>query len=538
MPEKAKRGAIYARISDDRGNPDPVSLEMQVIICREFAAEHGINVDDRFVFKEVHTGIDLWGRTRLEQVRHLILQRAIDVVLVHDIDRLSRQTEHQVFLWVEAEHAGVEMIFIHEPVDNSPEGQLVRFARGYAAKKEHEKIKDRVARGRNKRITDGKPLVSRKTLYGYQWQDPETKQKLVPKPSEALIVRRIFGLVASGTSCRQAAFLLTKEQIPTPGGADHWSPTMVRNIIRNPAYVGKPEAYRQATKNPQPTVAYPPGTMEGLVDEAVRDAALAVLPTFRVQSSRNNKKPDDFLLRGGIITCGHCGRSLAAFHDDRNKPCYECNSHREKQGGCPRPFILAHLIDHAVLAHIFQVLTDSEFLAQEVTRYQADQARMRDDLAALDGELTKVRADERKHERHYSNLGENDPLIPSILNKWRDAIVRRQQLEAAVEQAKAHRAHKHSPQSHQASLEAWRELVIANLLSLDYTERRMAIQALGIRVKLWKNGHEPRWEITMPPPMPQAIAESSDCRRSRRGRLARMRPASGPAWWRRPGGSR
>jgi hypothetical protein len=32
----------------------------------------------------------------------------------------------------------VAVEFVTEPLDNSPEGQLIRFVRGYAAKVEHE----------------------------------------------------------------------------------------------------------------------------------------------------------------------------------------------------------------------------------------------------------------------------------------------------------------------------------------------------------------------------------------------------------------
>ena len=41
----------------------------------------------------------------------------------------------------EAEHAGVRVEFVTEPLDDSPEGQLIRFVRGYAAKVEHAKFK-------------------------------------------------------------------------------------------------------------------------------------------------------------------------------------------------------------------------------------------------------------------------------------------------------------------------------------------------------------------------------------------------------------
>ncbi len=74
----------------------------------------------------------------LRALREAIRRREIEVVIAYAIDRLSRDPVHLGVILSEAEHAGVAVEFVTEPLDDSPEGQLIRFVRGYAAKIEHE----------------------------------------------------------------------------------------------------------------------------------------------------------------------------------------------------------------------------------------------------------------------------------------------------------------------------------------------------------------------------------------------------------------
>lgn len=91
-------------------------------------------------------------------------------MIAHAIDRLSRDPVHLGVVLSEAEHAGVSVLFVTEPLDDSSEGQLIRFVRGYAAKIEHAKIVERVNRGRRGRTQSGKLVVNRRPLYGYRFK--------------------------------------------------------------------------------------------------------------------------------------------------------------------------------------------------------------------------------------------------------------------------------------------------------------------------------------------------------------------------------
>jgi site-specific DNA recombinase len=133
-----RRAAIYVRVSSANQEEGGTSLGTQEAACREHAAGCNCAVNEGNVYRDVHTGTELWERPQLTRLREAIRRREIDVVIVHAIDRLARDPVHLGVILTEADHAGVAVEFVTEPLDNSPEGQLIRFVRGYAAKVEHE----------------------------------------------------------------------------------------------------------------------------------------------------------------------------------------------------------------------------------------------------------------------------------------------------------------------------------------------------------------------------------------------------------------
>jgi site-specific DNA recombinase len=156
--EPTRRAAIYVRVSTVGQEEDGTSLGTQEAACLAHAPACDAAVGDAHIYREVHTGTELWERPQLRRLREAIRRRDIDVIICYAIDRLSRDPVHLGVILSEAEHAGVDVVFVSEPLDNSPEGQLIRFVRGYAAKVEHEKIRERSIRGRMARTAAGKIL--------------------------------------------------------------------------------------------------------------------------------------------------------------------------------------------------------------------------------------------------------------------------------------------------------------------------------------------------------------------------------------------
>ncbi|MCL0077341.1 recombinase family protein, partial [Dehalococcoidia bacterium] len=136
------KAALYARVSTEDQEREGTSLQSQEKACLKKASELGYEVPDGYLLKEVYSGLTL-DRPRLTQLRQWVRNKEIDAVVLYSTDRLSRDPVHLLLLVEELDKAKVALIFVTEPMDNSMEGQLLSFVRGWASKLEAIKIKER-----------------------------------------------------------------------------------------------------------------------------------------------------------------------------------------------------------------------------------------------------------------------------------------------------------------------------------------------------------------------------------------------------------
>src|SRR4051812_12818813 len=97
-----KRAAIYVRVSTD-SQEENSSLGTQEAACRRYAEERGYEV--AAVYRDVHSGFDLWERPQMTILRDQVRRRAIDAVISYALDRLSRKQSHVAMVAEECEHA-------------------------------------------------------------------------------------------------------------------------------------------------------------------------------------------------------------------------------------------------------------------------------------------------------------------------------------------------------------------------------------------------------------------------------------------------
>ena len=153
------RAAIYCRVSTPGQEEDGTSLATQEARCRQYAAERGYSVVD--VYRDVHTGMELWERPRINEVRAAVRRGELAAVIAYDLDRLSRDQAHLYILDEEATRHGCELLFVTEEFDKSPVGKAVRAMKGFAAEVEREKIKERTSAGSRRACRAGnRPVVA------------------------------------------------------------------------------------------------------------------------------------------------------------------------------------------------------------------------------------------------------------------------------------------------------------------------------------------------------------------------------------------
>jgi len=501
------RCGVYIRVSSSL-QEENYSLETQEVACRKHAEERGWEV--LVVEKDVHSAADLYERPRLSAMRERIRNGEIDVLLAYALDRVSRKQTHVAILAEECEQAGARLAFVTEDFEDGAVGTFIRSAKAFAAELEREKIKERTRRGIRARAESGKPLPGPRPIYGYRWRDEE-KTGLEIHEERASIVRWIYESILNGKSLRSVMLSLNRDGVPTPAGGAVWSLGTVHKIVTNPAYIGKMWAFRwKAERKPggwlsmeerpeSERIPLPSGVITPLVSEDEFNAVRARLAANRAQSSRNNRNPEETLLRGGFARCGYCGGTLQAERCRKaqggNGPTYTCGTTNSDRFGCPPFAVSATLLDAEVWNKVRIVLRDPNVIRAEVSR-----RRQEDHFAAdLDVVLNRL-ADVEKRQTNLTRLlgsiEDIDAAAP-LVAELRNLAMQKKELESERDMLEERRAAKQADEQRLIGLTEWCTRVASNLEDLTYAERRDVLMALGVSVKVWRKDHQPRWEITM-----------------------------------------
>ena len=247
----SKSAIIYCRVSTKGQEEDGTSLDSQEAACIEHAKSLGFT--DWRVTREVFTGAELYDRPLLARDRNDLKSGRFQALIVYSTDRLSRKAVHVAMIAEDCQRHGVELVFVTEPIDNSPVGQMVAYVRGFAAELEREKIRERGLRGKRQRALSGKIHNFGPELYGYH-RDRTTGKRVIHDP-EAMVVRDIYSMIVSERiGATATATRLNKRGIPTASAGKYalsdpnrqpiWRTNQVLKLVRNPAYKGKTYAYR------------------------------------------------------------------------------------------------------------------------------------------------------------------------------------------------------------------------------------------------------------------------------------------------------
>lgn len=208
------RAVIYVRVSTDGQERDGTSLESQEAACLAFAQSAGWSVTARI--RDTASGFTL-DRPGMDQVRQLIRQGTVDVLLAHAVDRLSRNQNHIGVLFDEVQQAGARLECATEKFEDTPEGRFILAARAFIAEVERAKIIERTTRGKTARARSGKlPQATGKGIYGYRYNPATGRREL--EPFQAEVVRRIFARYLEMRSFSAVSQELNQAGIPAFAG--------------------------------------------------------------------------------------------------------------------------------------------------------------------------------------------------------------------------------------------------------------------------------------------------------------------------------
>lgn len=218
---------------------------------------------------------------------------------------------------------------------------------------EREEITRRTLSGKLQKAREGKIVAGRLPVYGFRYTEDRNHYEV--DETKMVAIRRLFSLIASGTSVSGTARILTEEGFPAPGSASRsptagaasrWQRPTVREAVLDDSY--KPHSHQEISalvsrdvasrldpelsygvwyynrrevvktrrgkkirKKPKSEWVAVPVPDAGVPRETLEAARRAIESNVKTaKSSRAGHR--EWALSGGIIRCGECGCALVA----------------------------------------------------------------------------------------------------------------------------------------------------------------------------------------------------------------------------------
>lgn len=349
-----KRAVLYARVSGDDRHTEGRNLAGQLELCREYAEEHGYEVVAELAEDDRGAPGAAFELPQLNRVRELARVGGFDILVVREMDRLSRRLAKQLFVEEELRRAGITIEYVKGVYEETPEGNLMKNVRAVVAEYERLKITERTTAARYRAVEEGSVLGHGLATYGYRLVRDGAKWKLVIDPQEAAIVRLMFEWYLHGENggrpmngC-QIAQALTARQEPTATdkglnrrklrGVGAWSPASVARMLRDETYAGVWHYRKYETtvgadgrrhRYTRPRKEWMSVQVPAIVDRATWDAAVERRHQNVIGAKRNLQHEDLYLLRRRIV-CGACGVKMNCIPPTTSKPraYYQCPATR------------------------------------------------------------------------------------------------------------------------------------------------------------------------------------------------------------------
>ena len=244
-----KKAILYARVSTDEQARSGYSLAQQIEALREYATREGYEVIEK-VEDRGQSGASL-ERPGMDRIRDLVAAGGVAVVLAQDADRITRDPIHRAFLDEEMERFGTRLMALDDWGDDSHEGELLRYMKGWVSKGERLKTMERTRRGKQRKAQEGK-IIATRAAFGFDYN--ATRDGYVVNPEQMEVVRHIFYMAGvEKTTMYAIKKHLEETGLKTPSGKSVWDPSFIRSLLVNDLY--KPHTFEEIRQIVSPDVA-------------------------------------------------------------------------------------------------------------------------------------------------------------------------------------------------------------------------------------------------------------------------------------------
>jgi DNA invertase Pin-like site-specific DNA recombinase len=481
---------IYCRLSKDdiNGGSDSSSITSQKTMLEKYVRDNGWTLSDYYV-DDGYSGTN-YNRPDFQRMIEDIEAGKINLVAVKDLSRLGRNyilTGQYTDIYFP--DRGVRFIAVNDGIDTKNADNDIAPFKNILNEMYAKDISKKIRSVMRAKQEKGE-YIGNHAPFGYM-KDPANKNHLIIEESGAEVVRRIYGLCASGHGSPTIVKTLNQEGIPTP--RNHlenvcpgyykkpqrqykWGTETILLILRSRLYKGDmvQGVYETSLFNRTPTKRKPrderiivPNTHEPIINDELWYYVQKCLDT-----RKRVMKSGVAQLFAGFVRCPDCGYALA-YATRFGTEYYSCSRYR-RHGieHCTQHYINKQVLIGAVLDDIRRyaqmALDDAEGFALKLAEQNGD--REEKQVQALSGKVKAAEARYAELDRIIEQLYEDkvagnlsDARFGKLIGKYeaeQTALEKRvEEIKSEVERLKVNKR----------DASAWLELIknYADIRELD-----------------------------------------------------------------------
>ncbi|HOK68917.1 MAG TPA: recombinase family protein, partial [Bacillota bacterium] len=440
-----QKAAAYARYSSD--NQREESIEAQLRAIREYCQKNDIQLVKIYTDEaRSATTDDRPGFLQMIQDSALGL---FSVVIVHKLDRFSRDRYDSAFYKRQLKKNGVRLISVLENLDDSPESIILEsvlegMAEYYSRNLAREVMKGMRETALQCKHTGGKPPL------GY---DVAPDKTYIINEQKARIVRTIFEMYAAGKGYSEIIHKLKQCGYKTQSGRP-FGKNSIHDILCNEKYRGvyifnrterKINGKRNHHKSKsEDEIIRIEGGMPRIIDDETWKAV-------QVRMNKNKKGANsakEIYLLAGLIYCGKCGGAMTGTRKfaGRNKDLYvsyECST-RKRTKGCGMKAINKGFVENAVIEHLEKNIFSPDAIDKLVIKImeysKAQTVEINKDIKLFTDQLSGVQTEIN----NIVNAIAAGMFHPSMKEKMDELEAKKANLTIKLEEAKL-QAQTHAP---------------------------------------------------------------------------------------------
>lgn len=435
MIKTSKRAVLYARFSSD--NQRTESIDAQIRAMKAYCKNNQLLIVNTYV-DEAKSGTTT-QRPAFQKMIEDSKSKSFDIVLVHKLDRFSRNRYDSALAKRELKRNGVSVYSVLENLDSSPESIMMEavlegMSEYYSRNLAREVIKGLKENALQCKHTGGPPPL------GYDI-DKDTR-KLVINEDEAKAVRIIFEMYANGYSYSDILEVLRKNNYKTKKGTDFLRNSLY-TILANQKYQGMYVFNKSSAKSVTGTrnthllksneeIISIDGGCPQIVTKDIFEKVQKRMTENKHKGARMNAKR--LYLLSGRLFCKECGRSMIAKsrHCGRAKKLYITYGCSNPKYKCDNREINAVYLERYVVCLLEKEIFNAkalDVLSKEIKKVQ--KSGIIDDLGDIE-QLQKMLDETNESIANITEIIVKGQMIESLLGKLTELEEHKKELQISI----------------------------------------------------------------------------------------------------------